>query len=81
MLEEDYEVEYSPLCQSLTSEGLTVQVQIYRGDNGGWILEVEDEFLNSTLWEQEFSTDVEALAEAKAAVLEDGIASLIGPAT
>lgn len=48
-MEDDFEVEMSPLCQELTADGKTVKVDIYRGDTGGWILEVVDEFGNSTV--------------------------------
>lgn len=77
-MEDDFEVEMSPLCQELTADGKTVKVDIYRGDAGGWILEVVDEFGNSTVWEDEFDTDAAALGEAKATIRDDGIDTLIG---
>lgn len=77
-MENDFEVEMSPLSQELTADGKTVRVDIYRGDNGGWILEVVDEFGNSTLWDDEFDTDAAALYEAKAAIKDEGIDSLFG---
>ena len=77
-MEDDFEVEMSPLYQDLTADGKTVRVDIYRGDTGGWILEVVDEFGNSTVWADEFDTDVAALDEAKATIRDEGIDSLIG---
>lgn len=77
-MEDDFEVEMSPLCQELTADVKTVKVDIYRGDTGGWILEVVDEFGNSTVWDDEFDTDAAALDEAKATIRDDGIDSLIG---
>ncbi|MCA1773170.1 MAG: hypothetical protein LC677_11400 [Halomonas sp.] len=77
-MEDDFEVEMSPLCQKLTADGKTVEVEIYRGDAGGWILEVVDEFGTSTVWDDEFDTDVVALEEVKATIRDDGIDSLIG---
>lgn len=77
-MEDDFEVEMSPLCQELTADGKTVKVDIYRGDTGGWILEVVDEFDNSTVWDNEFDTDAKALDEAKATIRDEGIDSLIG---
>lgn len=77
-MEDDFEVEMSPLCQELTVDEKTVKVEIYRGDAGGWILEVVDEFNNSTLWDGEFDTDAAALDEAKATIKDEGIDSLIG---
>jgi hypothetical protein len=42
--ENDPEIEYSPLCEEVTRDGLTVRVQIYRlkTGNDGWSLEVID---------------------------------------
>jgi hypothetical protein len=41
----------SPLCQSVTRGGETVQVDIYEDGAGGWILEAVDEHNNSTVWD------------------------------
>jgi hypothetical protein len=40
----DPEIEYSPFCEEVTQDGLTVRVQIYRLKTGsnGWSLEVVD---------------------------------------
>lgn len=77
-MEDDFEVEMSLLCQELEDDGRTVKVDIYRGDTGAWILEVVDEFGNSTVWNDEFDTDEAALDEAKATIRDEGIDSLIG---
>ena len=77
-MEDDFEIEMSSLCQELTDGGKSVKVDIYRGDTGGWILEVIDEFGNSTVWDDEFDTDAAALDEAKATIRDEGIDSLIG---
>ena len=47
-MDDDVEIEMSPLCQELTDSGKTVQVEIYRGEEKGWILEVVDEEGSST---------------------------------
>ena len=78
MSEEDFELIMSPLCQTIEKKGKAVQVEIYNGDSGGWMLEVVDEYNNSTVWDEEFPTDQAALDEAIDAVKVDGIASLIG---
>jgi hypothetical protein len=70
----------SPLCQTITRAGRTVRVEIYQGDPGAWILEVVDEFGNSTVWDDQFKTDQQALDEANRTILEEGIESLIGEA-
>jgi hypothetical protein len=63
--ENDPEIEYSPLCEEVTRDGLTVRVQIYRlkTGNDGWSLEVVDHEDASTVWGDLFATDHEALAE------------------
>ncbi len=78
-MEDDFDIEKSPLCQVLTSDNKSVYVDIYRGDDHGWLLEVVDEFGNSTVWDKEFSSDEAALEEAKATVRDEGIDVLIGP--
>jgi hypothetical protein len=76
---EEIEVKYSPLRRSASSEGKTVRIEIYEDGNGGWILEVEDEFGNSTVWEDPFPSDQSALDEAIQTIDEEGIDALIGP--
>jgi len=53
-------------------------VEIYRGDKGGWLLEVVDEFGTSTVWDDEFDTDRAALEEVQATIRDEGIDALIG---
>ena len=60
-MSDEFEVKMSPLSQTISSEGKTVQVDIYEDGNGGWILEVIDEFNNSTVWDDSFETDSAAL--------------------
>ena len=78
MKEED-EVKMSPLSQTISNGGKIVQVEIYEDGHGGWILEVIDEFNNSTVWDDSFETDSAALTEAKKTILAEGVGSLIGP--
>jgi hypothetical protein len=75
----DPEIEYSPLCGEVTKDGLTVSVQIYRlkmGSNG-WSLEVVDHENASTVWDDLFATDHEALAEFSRTLEDEGIQSFI----
>ena len=78
---EEYEVKYSALCQKVTSDGKAVQVYIYEDDKGGWILEVVDEYGNSTVWDDPFKTDDDALDEVFDTIEKEGILSLIGTET
>jgi hypothetical protein len=78
MEEDDFELEDSPLSQQITSDGKTVDVQIYRGGGSNWHLEVVDEFGNSTVWDEQFATDAEALEALQATIRDEGIDTLIG---
>lgn len=69
---------HSPLAQSITRDGKTVRVDIYDDGEGGWLLEIVDEHWNSTVWDDSFASEHEALAEALKTIDEDGIDSLIG---
>jgi hypothetical protein len=73
-------IEFSPLSQSISSGGKTVNVQIFRLEGeSAWVLEVEDEFNNSTVWDDTFESDAAALTEVKRTILAEGVKALIGP--
>jgi hypothetical protein len=76
-MEDRSEAKISPLSQHLSAGNKTVEIEICRGDAGGWNLEIIDEFGTSTIWDDEFDTDAAALNEAKATIREEGIDSLI----
>ena len=78
MTDADQSPKQSLLAQSVTRDGRTVLVDIYEDGDGGWLLEVIDEYSNSTVWDAPFATDQEALDEALKSIDEDGIDSLIG---
>ena len=70
----------SPLSQTGTPDGITVQVEIYRIDGtDGWTLELIDEEGGSTVWQDSFATDAEAFAEFMDGVRQLGLARLIDP--
>lgn len=68
----------SPLCQQYQADGETVNIDIYRTEESGWVLEIVDQNNNSTLWEDHFETDEAALAEALDALQQEGIAAFVG---
>jgi hypothetical protein len=73
-------LENSPLSREITEEGKTVRVEIYRPSrHDDWILEVVDEYGNSQVWDNTFSSDKAALEEVKTAIKEEGIDAFIGP--
>ena len=69
---------FSPLSQAIARDGKTVQVDIYEDGEGGWLLEVVDEYNNSSVWENPFETDLAALTEVLRTIEAEGINSLIG---
>jgi uncharacterized protein len=71
----------SPLSQEISNGGKTVQVEIYENGEDGWIIETIDELNNSTVWDEPFETDSEALAEAKKTITDEGIDSSTRPAS
>jgi hypothetical protein len=74
----DPEIVMSPLCQEVSKDGTKVQVDIFRCENeAGWILEVIDEENASTVWDQPFDTDQEALDAVIKVIEEDGIGSFL----
>ena len=74
----DPEIVMSPLCREITGDGTKIQVDIYRGeDDPGWILEVIDEENASTVWNEPFDTDQEALDAVLEVIERDGIRSFL----
>jgi hypothetical protein len=79
MIDEDPEIEVSPLSGMVARDGATVHVEIYRlveGDES-WTLEVTDHEGGSTVWEDRFATDKEAYAEFYRVLETDGIGSFL----
>ena len=76
-MDEELDIEYSPLGHRLESEGKCIHVVIFRINGSDWVLKVEDEYANSTIWYSQFDSDEEALEEAKKTVQEEGIDFLI----
>jgi hypothetical protein len=74
----EIDLVYSQHCQSVTSNGRTVKVEIYSSGKNDWILEVVDEDNNSTVWDDQFGTDDEAFQEFERTLKAEGIESMIG---
>ncbi|WP_105101835.1 hypothetical protein [Microbulbifer pacificus] len=77
---DDFTPQDSPLCRAYSDGNHTVNIDIYEDGEGGWLLEIVDEHNNSTVWEDAFDTDEEALREALDALKEEGVGAFIGPA-
>ena len=77
-VENEPELEMSLLCQKISRDGITIDVQIYRFVGGDeWALEVVDEDDGSTVWDGLFATDEQALAEVVRIIEEEGISSFL----
>ncbi|MCC8536265.1 hypothetical protein ACDH70_10515 [Xanthomonas axonopodis pv. poinsettiicola] len=74
----EYRLVISPLSRAVTRDGHTVRLEIYRGPDTDWTLEVVDEFDNSTVWDDLFASDQAAFDEALRTIRDEGIASLVG---
>jgi hypothetical protein len=76
-IDDDPEIESSPLTAEIKCDGMTVRVEIYRikGSADGWSLEVVDHNGTSTVWDDLFPTDRDAYAEFEQTLASDGIRS------
>lgn len=63
----------SPLCQSITRDGKTVQIDIYEDGENRWLAEAIDEYGNSTCWDDRFNTEQDALDEVLKTINEEGL--------
>ncbi len=77
-MNEEHSPKMSPLSRSISQDGVSVQIDIYRDGTGKWLLEVVDEYNNSTVWDDPFETEQSALDDAIKAINDDGIFSFVG---
>jgi hypothetical protein len=69
---------HSPLQQRHTSKGQTVEICIYKFvHEAEWVLEVVAADGTSTVWDDKFANDKDALEEAKRAIAAEGIDSFL----
>jgi hypothetical protein len=78
-MNDEPELIYSDLQTTYAVDGHTLEIQIYRLPDTEWTLEVVDEFNNSTVWDDLFTTDEAALAEAIGEIKSEGVHAFIGP--
>ena len=69
----------SLLDQTYSKDGKSIKIEIYRMPDTGWNVQVVDTFGNSTVWDDEFESDKEALQFVLAEIERDGIDEFIGP--
>lgn len=72
------EMIQSSLSQSITCDGHTLQVDIYRLEEEiDWLLEVVNEEGTSHVWDDRFATDQAALDAVHEAIDEEGVAAFL----
>jgi hypothetical protein len=79
MIDDNPEIEESPLSGIVARDGVSVRVEIYRlveGDRS-WTLEVIDPEGGSTVWDDRFATDQDAYDEFYRTLEVDGIRSFL----
>ena len=78
-MEDDIEIEHSPLSSEIARDGMVVKLCIYRikGSGEGWTLEVVDQENASTVWDELFETDQEAFDEFEMTLTREGIGSFL----
>lgn len=77
---DDHVLIHSPLNQTVTRNGVTVEVHIYKDDSTDWILELVDSAGNSHVWDHQFLTDQAAFDEAMRALDEEPLEFMEPPA-
>lgn len=76
-MHDENDLIYSPLQQTYSEGGSLVEIHIYRLPDTKWSLEVVDEHNTSTVWDDLFETDEEALEVALQELKEEGIAAFL----
>ncbi len=68
------QLTHSPLERRISERGVSVEVPIYRGEDGaGWIFEVVDHTGGATVWDEASASDRAALDEALRTIEREGI--------
>ena len=83
MIDDDYEIKHSPLSQKIQKDGKVLDIQIYYSDEeppkeSGWILEIEDIYGNSTVYDTYYNTEMAALNQALDDIEKEGLDAFIG---
>ncbi|WP_017428901.1 hypothetical protein [Vreelandella jeotgali] len=72
------ELIQSPLGQTITRDGHTLQVDIYRlEEEVAWVLEVINEDGTSHVWDDRFPTDQAALDAVHEAIDDEGVVGFL----
>jgi hypothetical protein len=74
--EDGYKLYISSLSKTITQDGVTLDVSIYRGEDEEWGLEVVNKHGTSIIWDDLFKDDAAAWAELERTISEEGIEAL-----
>jgi hypothetical protein len=75
-MEDEHKIITSRLSRKFTRDGVTIEILIYRVESDpAWQLEIVDAEGGSTVWEDLFETEQDALNEAFQTIASEGIAS------
>ncbi len=66
------------LSKEIRKDNKWVRIDVYSDNEGGWLLEIVDEYWNSTCWEEPFASEQSAMDEEINAIENEGIESFIG---
>ena len=66
------------LSKEITQNGRKVEIRVIGDGEGGWLLEIVDEYWNSTCWDDSFETAQKAMDEGIMAIDKEGIETFIG---
>jgi hypothetical protein len=66
------------ISKAIERDGLKVKIEVNKGNHDDWILEIVDEYWNSTVWDEGFSSAEEALKAGIRAIEMEGIKAFIG---
>lgn len=76
-MDDEYKLITSRLSRKFTRDGITIEILIYRGEEDSvWVLEVVDQEGASTVWEDTFKTEQDALNEVYQTIARDGIQTI-----
>jgi len=74
----DPNIVFSGLCQRMTVEGHEIRIEIVKLESDTtWTLEVVNEKGASTVWNDPFDTDEDAMNMVKKVLVEEGISAFL----
>jgi len=77
-MDEEYKIVTSRLSRKFSQDGVTIEILIYRLENDqAWQLEVVGPEGGSTVWEDLFATEQDALNEVFQTIAAEGISSFL----